>query len=81
MSEGYEGWSISRPAVSDSRPGSTDEHPLVKQMFQLARSKPRYGYHRIGWFLRKEGWRAGVVSSVSARSAEVEAELPAREGG
>ena len=38
----------------------TDEPPLVKRMLQLARSKPRYGYRRIGWLLREEGWRAGL---------------------
>jgi transposase InsO family protein len=27
-------------------------------MLQLARAKPRYGYRRIGWLLREEGWRA-----------------------
>ena len=37
-----------------------DEPPLVKRMLQLARSKPRYGYRRIGWLLRDEGWRAGL---------------------
>jgi putative transposase len=29
-------------------------------MLQLARAKPRYGYRRIGWLLREEGWRAGL---------------------
>jgi len=38
----------------------TDEASLVKRMLQLARSKPRYGYRRIGWLLREEGWRAGL---------------------
>jgi putative transposase len=38
----------------------TDESPLVKRMLQLARSRPRYGYRRIGWLLREEGWRAGL---------------------
>jgi len=38
----------------------TDEVPLVKRMLQLARAKPRYGYRRIGWLLREEGWRAGL---------------------
>ena len=38
----------------------TDEAPLVKRMLQLARAKPRYGYRRIGWLLREEGWRAGL---------------------
>jgi len=32
----------------------------VKRMLQLARAKPRYGYCRIGWLLREEGWRAGL---------------------
>jgi len=38
----------------------TDEAPLVKRMLQLARARPRYGYRRIGWLLREEGWRAGL---------------------
>ena len=38
----------------------TDEAPLVMRMLQLARAKPRYGYRRIGWSLREEGWRAGL---------------------
>ena len=38
----------------------TDEAPLVKRMLQLARAKPRYGYRRIGWLLRTEGWRVGL---------------------
>jgi len=38
----------------------TDEVPLVKRMLQLERSKPRYGYRRIGWLLREEGGRAGL---------------------
>ena len=29
-------------------------------MLQLARARPRYGYRRIGWLLREEGWRAGL---------------------
>jgi putative transposase len=37
-----------------------DEAALVKRMRQLARAKPRYGYRRIGWLLREEGWRAGL---------------------
>ena len=32
----------------------------MKRMLQLARAKPRYGYRRIGWLLREEGWRAGL---------------------
>ena len=38
----------------------TDEAPLVKRMLQFARAQPRYGYRRIGWLLREEGWRAGL---------------------
>jgi len=41
----------------------------VKRMLQLPRAKPRYGYRRIGWLLRKEGWRAGAISSVSSMAA------------
>ena len=32
----------------------------MKRMLQLARARPRYGYRRIGWLLREEGWRAGL---------------------
>jgi putative transposase len=38
----------------------TDEAPLVKRMLPLVRSRPRYGYRRIGWLPREEGWRAGL---------------------
>lgn len=38
----------------------TDEAPLVKRMLQLSRAKPRYGYRRIGWLLRSEGWHVGL---------------------
>lgn len=43
----------------ESKPRS-DEAPLVKRMLQLARSRPRYGYRRIGWLLQDEGWHAGL---------------------
>ena len=35
-----------------------DDEALVKQMFQLARQHPRYGYRRIAALLRREAWRA-----------------------
>jgi putative transposase len=38
----------------------SDEAPLVKRMLQLARSRPRFGYRRIGGLLVLEGWRAGL---------------------
>ena len=38
----------------------TDQAPLVKRMLQLSRAKPRYGYRRIGWLLRSEGWHVGL---------------------
>ena len=37
-----------------------DEGPLVKRMLELARSRPRFGYRRVGGLLRQEGWRAGL---------------------
>jgi hypothetical protein len=58
-----------RASTGDDQPRSsqrfeakprTAEVPLVKRMLQLARSKPRYEYRRIGWLLREEGWRAGL---------------------
>ncbi len=43
----------------ESKPRS-DEAPLVKRMLQMARARPRYGYRRIGWLLRDEGWHVGL---------------------
>ena len=36
----------------------SDEGPLVKQMLQLAKQRPRFGYRRIGCLLRQKGWQA-----------------------
>ncbi len=36
-----------------------DESGLTRGMLQLARERPRFGYRRIGWLLRQEGWQAG----------------------
>jgi putative transposase len=38
----------------------TDETPLLKRILPLATAKPRYGYRRIGWLLREEGWHPGL---------------------
>jgi len=35
----------------------SDEGPLVKQMLQLAKQRPRFGYRRIGCLLRQKGWQ------------------------
>lgn len=35
-----------------------DEAALTKRMLQLAKSRPRFGYRRIGRLLRAEGWQA-----------------------
>ena len=36
----------------------SDEAGLVTRMLQLSRERPRFGYCRIGSFLRSEGWQA-----------------------
>ena len=36
----------------------SDEPALSKRMVQLAGERPRFGYRRIAWRLRREGWRA-----------------------
>lgn len=33
-----------------------DEPELVASIHALAQAKPRYGYRRIGWLLRRQGW-------------------------
>jgi len=33
----------------------SDEGPLFKQMLQLAKQRPRFGYRRIGCLLRQKG--------------------------
>ena len=35
-----------------------DEAGVTKRMLQLAKERPRFGYRRIGWLLRAEGWQA-----------------------
>ena len=35
-----------------------DEPALVKQMLEVARRRPRWGYRRVAWALRQEEWRA-----------------------
>lgn len=35
-----------------------DEAGLTRRMLQLAKERPRFGYRRIGWLLRAEGWQA-----------------------
>jgi transposase InsO family protein len=35
-----------------------DEPALAKRMVELARGRPRWGYRRIAWKLRQEGWQA-----------------------
>ena len=38
----------------------SDEAPLVKRMLQLAKSRPRFGYRRVGRLLQSEGWPASI---------------------
>jgi len=38
-----------------------DEAALVKRMLELVRRRPRFGYRRIAWLLRQEGWRASAT--------------------
>ncbi len=35
-----------------------DEPALVKQMLEVARRRPRWGYRRVAWALRQEEWQA-----------------------
>ena len=35
-----------------------DEAALTKRMLQLAKARPRFGYRRVAWLLRQEGWQA-----------------------
>lgn len=35
-----------------------DEAALTQRMLELAKQRPRFGYRRIAWLLRQEGWRA-----------------------
>lgn len=43
----------------DAKPRD-DEPALVKRMLELVRQRPRFGYRRIAWLLKAEGWRAGL---------------------
>jgi putative transposase len=38
-----------------------DEPALVKQMLEVARRRPRWGYRRVAWALRQEAWQASVT--------------------
>lgn len=38
-----------------------DEAGLTKRMLQLAKERPRFGYRRISWLLRQEGWQASAT--------------------
>jgi transposase InsO family protein len=38
-----------------------DEAALVQRMLELVRQRPRFGYRRIAWLLRGEGWRASAT--------------------
>ena len=37
-----------------------DEPALVKQMLEVARRRPRWGYRRVAWALRQEEWQASA---------------------
>ncbi|QDU05427.1 hypothetical protein V6x_51640 [Gimesia chilikensis] len=39
----------------------SDEPSLVKRMFELVRSRPRFGYRRIARLLQREGWQASFT--------------------
>ena len=39
----------------------SDEPAMVKQMLELVRQRPRFGYRRIASLLRKEFWRASAT--------------------
>ena len=38
-----------------------DEPALVKQMLEVARRRPRWGYRRVAWALRQEAWQASAT--------------------
>lgn len=38
-----------------------DEPSLVKRMYELVRSRPRFGYRRIARLLQREGWQASFT--------------------
>ena len=35
-----------------------DEVAVTKRMLELAKQRPRFGYRRVAWLLRQEGWQA-----------------------
>ncbi|WP_261343236.1 IS3 family transposase [Gimesia maris] len=39
----------------------SDEPSLVKRMYELVRSRPRFGYRRIARLLQREGWQASFT--------------------
>ena len=39
----------------------SDERSLVKRMYELVRSRPRFGYRRIARLLQREGWQASFT--------------------
>jgi putative transposase len=70
MAEGLQGeFSVSERRACEvlEQPRSTqrydpkprdDERALVKQMFEITRRRPRWGYRRVAWRLRQSGWRS-----------------------
>ena len=38
-----------------------DEPALVKQMLEVVRRRPRWGYRRVAWALRQEEWQASAA--------------------
>jgi transposase InsO family protein len=38
-----------------------DEPALVKQMLEVARRRPQWGYRRVAWALRQEAWQASAT--------------------
>jgi len=72
-SEGLqEGFSVSERRACEvlDQPRSTqrydlkpreDEPALVKQMLEVARRRPRWGYRRVAWALRQEAWQASAT--------------------
>ena len=39
----------------------SDQPSLVKRMYELVRSRPRFGYRRIARLLQREGWHASFT--------------------
>jgi len=50
---------VTQPRSTQRYPAqpNAEEHRLVKQLQQLSRAHPRYGYRRITALLRRDGWR------------------------